>query len=383
MPQSLRIGILAGEPSGDILGSELIRSLRQLYPDNLQVEGIGGPKMIAAGCRSLFPIERLSVMGITGVITRLPELLKIRKKIIQHFIANPPDVFIGIDYSDFNLTVEETLKKAGIKTVHYVSPKVWAWRRGRLKKIVRAVDLMLTLFPFEADFYQQNSTLPVTCIGHPLADLIPLEMDQQKARTQLGLPLHETIVALLPGSRSNEIHYLGELFLRTAVWCSARMPQLKFVVPLINAQRRTQFEAILQKLAPQISIQLIDGHSQEVMAAADAILLASGTATLEAMLIKRPMAVAYRMSSLNYSIAKLLVKKTLIALPNLLAKKELVPEFIQERATIENLGNVLLGYLQNPDSVTALKTEFLQIHQDLRRNASDAAARAIVGIVSK
>lgn len=377
---TLRVGIIAGEPSGDLLGGELIASLRLLRPD-LKVEGIGGPHMIAVGCHSLFPMESLSVMGVTAVIARLPNLLKIRRQIIQHFLKNPPDVFIGIDSPDFNLTIEKKLKSKGIKTVHYVSPSVWAWRRGRLKKITSAVDLMLTLFPYEKNFYQQQSTIPVEFVGHPLADLISLNVDQHKARAKLGLAAHDKMIAILPGSRSNEIHFLGELFVRTAMACAAYMPSLKFIVPLVNGQRRKQFEEILKRLSPPMDIQLIDGRSREVMAAADAVLLASGTATLECLLLKRPMVVAYRMSSFNYALAKRLIKTAYIALPNLLADKHLVPEFIQKQATVKNLSQALLSYLRDEEKVKQLQTEFSHIHHSLRHDASNVAAAAVLNLI--
>lgn len=375
----MRIGIVAGETSGDQLAADLILALRKKHPD-LIVEGIAGPRLIEAGCKPLFPMEKIAVMGLFEVLGSLPTILQIRHQLIEHFIANPPDIFIGVDAPDFNLTVEEKLRKQGIKTVHYVSPSVWAWRQGRLKKIKRADDLMLTLLPFEAQFYEKNN-IPVQFVGHYLADRISIEIDRNAARQALQLPQEATIVALLPGSRANEIKYLGETFIRAAQLCAKQMPNLIFVAPMINQERRQQFETILQQIAPGFSIKLVDEKSQLVMQAADAILLASGTATLEAMLFKRPMVVAYRMSNLTYAIAKRLIKVPYISLPNLLASKKLVPELIQEAATPENLAQALLDYLQNPQKVKELQSEFIDLHKKLRLNASEHAADAILNLI--
>lgn len=375
----LKIGIVAGEASGDQLGADLIRVLKTLHPD-VQIEGIAGPKMIVAGCNMLFPMEHLAVMGLVEVLKHAPKILAIRRKLLQHFLANPPDIFIGIDAPDFNLTLEEKLKNPTIKTVHYVSPTVWAWRKGRIKKIARAVDLLLSILPFEKAFYQQHSTIPVEFIGHPLADSISLEKNRDAARNYFNIANDETIIAILPGSRSNEIEYLGELFIRTALWCQQQLPNLSFIAPMINAVRREQFSAIQQNIAPQLKIRFIEGQAQQVMAAADTVLLASGTATLEAMLVKCPMVVAYRMSPLTYFIAKRLIRTPYIALPNLLANKMLVPEYIQAAATPENLGKALLNYLHNPSLVAHLQDEFTCLHLQLRQDASLQAAKAILNL---
>ena len=375
----MRIGIVAGETSGDQLAADLIFALRKKH-SNLIVEGIAGPRLMEAGCKPLFPMEKIAVMGLFEVLGSLPTILQIRHQLIKHFIANPPDIFIGVDAPDFNLTVEEKLKKHGIKTVHYVSPSVWAWRQSRLKKIKRADDLMLTLLPFEAQFYEKNN-IPVKFVGHYLADRIPIEIDRATARQALNLPQDATVVALLPGSRANEIKYLSEVFIRTAQLCAKQIPNLIFVAPMVNHERRQQFKAILQQIAPELSIKLVDEKSQLVMQAADAILLASGTATLEAMLFKRPMVVAYRMSNLTYALAKRLIKVPYISLPNLLAGKKIVPELIQADATPENLTQALLNYLQNPREVKELKNEFTRLHETLRLNASEHAADAILNLI--
>jgi lipid-A-disaccharide synthase len=369
----LRIAMVAGEASGDILGAGLVAELRQRYP-NARFEGIGGPLMLAQGFHSLVPMERLSVMGLVEVLGRLFELIGIRRRLKQYLIAWKPDVFIGIDAPDFNLGLEAWLRQRGILTGHYVSPSVWAWRQKRIFKIARAVDLMLTLFPFEARFYTEHR-VPVTFVGHPLADAIPLQSDRSAARNRLGLAGAGTLVALLPGSRAGEIAYIGASFLDAAGWLLARRPDLRFVVPCINEARRLQIESLLRERAPELPVTVLLGHSREVMAASDAVVLASGTATLEAMLMKRPMVVAYRVSPITHWIMKRLLKAPFVALPNLLAGRELVPELIQDRATPENIGRALLDVLERQDS-GQIET-FVQLHQQLKCSASERAANAV------
>lgn len=382
--KTVRIGMVAGEMSGDILGAGLIKELKLRYP-NAQFEGIGGPLMIQEGFNSHVPMERLSVMGLFEVLGRLFELIGIRRRIRQYFLDNPPDVFIGIDAPDFTLGLEEALRKAGIKTAHYVSPSVWAWRQKRIFKIARAVDLMLTLFPFEARFYKEHN-VPVEFVGHPLADMIPLSSSQAMAREKLGLMEktltdRENIVALLPGSRSGEIHYLGEIFIETANYILKHNPNVQFLLPYVNEERKLQIEQIIQRIAPDLPITLIKGQSRDVMSACDVVLLASGTATLEAMLLKRPMVVAYRMSAFTFFIMKRLMKAPYIALPNLLANKALVPELIQAQASPQNLGKAVLQRLARDKNRDALDTQFLQIHQSLKQDASDKAAMAVARLM--
>ncbi len=383
--KTFRVGIVAGEASGDILGAGLIRALREHYPD-LQVEGIGGPLMEAEGCHSFFPQDRLAVMGLIEPLKRLPELLKIRRYLREYFLANPPDVFVGIDSPDFNLSLEESLRTTGIKTVHYVSPSVWAWRQGRIKKIARAADVVLTLFPFEEKFYQEREdiypTLRAICVGHPLADSIPMHSDSAAARTALATPLASTVVALLPGSRAGEVERMGRLFFEVARWCVAQKKDLSFVVPAANADRKAQLTAILADY-PDLPVHLIDGQSQQCMAASDAVLMASGTTALEAMLLKKPMVVAYKMARLSYAIISRLLKVPYVSLPNLLANKKLVPEFLQKAATVENLGNALLTWLNNSEQVSELQQQFTVIHRDIQRDASHCAAQAIVDLQEK
>ncbi|NOX76001.1 MAG: lipid-A-disaccharide synthase [Gammaproteobacteria bacterium] len=377
----LRIGIVAGEASGDLLGAGLINAIRQRYP-TAQIEGIAGPEMIAAGARSLFAMDRLSVMGIVEVLGRYRELLGIRRQLVEHFKDNPPDVFIGIDAPDFTLGLERQLRDVGIKTVHYVSPSVWAWRQGRVKKIARSTDLMLTLFPFENDIYQRHH-VPVRFVGHPLADSIPLTVDRIAARQALSLPAEAEILALLPGSRSNELKYLADTFIDTVRWLRERRPGLVVVVPLANAARRQQFEAALARIDNAPELRLVDGQSREVMAAANAVLLASGTAALEAMLLKRPMVVAYRLATLSYWLVKRLVRVSNYSLPNLLAGETLVPELIQHDASPEKLGAAVLEFLQNPEVAEQVHRRFDEIHRQLRLGASEQAADAVLALLEK
>ena len=375
----LRFGIVAGEASGDLLGASLIKAIKQQFPDSI-FEGIAGPAMIEQGAKSLFPMDRLSVMGIVEVLGRYRELHGIRQKLAEHFKNNPPDVFIGIDAPDFNLGLEQRLRDANIKTVHYVSPSVWAWRQGRVKNIHKSTDLMLTLFPFEAEFYKEHH-VPVSFVGHPLADIIPLQTDKSSAREKLSIPLKCDVLALLPGSRSNELQYLGEVFLEAVKWLKKELPNLEVVVPLANKNRRQQFEEILQQTDDVPSIRLVDGRSREVMASADVVLLASGTAALEAMLLKKPMVVAYKLSPITYWIAKWLVKVESVSLPNLLARKTLVPEYIQHEATPENLGRAVLAYFKSTEKSEKLHQRFNDIHKSLRQDASNKAADAVLSLI--
>lgn len=376
----IHIGIVVGEASGDLLAADFCKELkRRQIP--FSVSGIVGPALLQEGARALYPMEHLSVMGLGEIFKQLPQLLRYRRELTEHFINQPPDVFIGVDAPEFNLDLEKKLKKRGIPTLHYVSPSVWAWRRWRLKKIAKAVDLMLCLFPFEKHFYQQHQ-IPVQFVGHSFADEIPLTIDTFTARKQLDLPESAPIVAILPGSRRNEIDYLGVLFLQTALYCYQQNTKLIFVVAVVNEEREQQFLNLAKQVAPTLPLHIFRGKSRQVMTIADVVLLASGTATLEAMLLKRPMVVAYRMSQLSYWMAKFLVNVNYIALPNLLAKKLLVPEFIQEKATVENLSQAIFYYLNNPDYVSKLKKEFLRLHRQLRCHASKHVADAVLKLLN-
>ena len=375
----MRIGIVAGELSGDLLGGGLIQALRAIHP-NAIIEGIGGSQMIASGFHSYYPLETLAVMGLVEVIKHFPRLKRCREQLRTYFSQHPPDVFIGIDAPDFNLGLEYALKVAGIPTVHYVSPSVWAWRHYRLRKIARSCDLMLTLFPFEADYYQQHA-IPVRCVGHPLADQIPFQTDQQLARQQLNLPSAKKWVTILPGSRRQEVLQLGIPFLQTAQWLLTHEPQLRFLVPLASHSLKELFYQQLAQVAPNLPITLLLGQSHEAMIAGDVVLTASGTATLEAMLFKRPMVVAYRLATVTYWLARWLVHVPYFSLPNLLARQQLVAEFLQDQVTPENLGTALLYWLKNPQAVKTLQKHFTQLHHQLRLDANHRAAQAILALI--
>ncbi|NWL78223.1 lipid-A-disaccharide synthase [Pseudomonas taiwanensis] len=374
MNRPLRIALVAGEASGDILGSTLMHALKARHPD-AQFIGVGGPRMQAEGLESYFPMERLAVMGLVEVLGRLPELLARRRRLIQTLIDERPDVFIGIDAPDFTLGVELKLRRAGIKTVHYVSPSVWAWRQKRVLKIREGCDLMLTLFPFEARFYEEKG-VPVRFVGHPLADAIPLEADRAAARVALDLPEDAPVVALLPGSRGGEVGKLGALFLDAAERLRSLRPGIRFVLPCASPERRVQIEAMLA--GRDLPLKLLDGRSHEALAACDAVLIASGTATLEALLYKRPMVVAYKVAPLTYRILKRLVKSPYVSLPNLLAQRLLVPELLQDAATPEALAQAISPLLDDGEIQTH---GFDVIHRALRQDASREAADAILQLI--
>jgi lipid-A-disaccharide synthase len=376
---TIRIGIVAGEASGDMLGAALIAAVKQRRPD-AQFVGIAGPRMIEQGCRALFPAEKLAVMGLMEVLGHFRELSAIRKQLIASFLADPPDVFVGIDAPDFNLGLEGVLRRGGIPTVHYVSPSVWAWRRYRLKKVRRSTDLMLTLFPFEAAFYEQQR-IAVRYVGHPLADAIPVEVDRGAARRRLGLAEEGAIVALLPGSRMTEVRMLGEVFIAAARRLLERRPGLRFVVPLASTATRELFQEQLRAQGGDLPLAIIDGQSQQVLAAADAAMLASGTATLEALLLKCPMVMAYRLKPTTYWLAKRLVKVAYYSLPNLLTMRPLVPEFIQEAASPDRLAEAVQRFLDDPGASAQLVAQFRDIHLSLRRDAARQAAMAVLGMV--
>ena len=375
--QPLKVALVAGEASGDILGAGLMQAIREHYP---QVEfiGVGGPLMEAQGLQSYFPMERLAIMGLVEVLGRLPELLARRKRLIATLKQQQPDVFVGIDAPDFNLTIELQLREAGIKTVHYVSPSVWAWRQKRVLKIRQGCDLMLTLLPFEAKFYQAHQ-VPVEFVGHPLADSVPMQTDSLSARELLGLSADAQVVALLPGSRGGEVAKLGALFVDTARFLLAEKPLLRFIIPAANQARRQQLEAILAE-APNLPIEILDGQSQTALQACDAVLIASGTATLEAMLFKKPMVVAYKLAPLSHWLLKKMVKSPYISLPNLLAAEMLVPEFIQDAATPEALGQAVLTQLRDGSKQTE---RFAELHQSLRCDASQRAAQAVLQLLGR
>jgi len=362
-----------------MLGAGLVKTLKQKYPDAI-FEGIGGPLMQAHGFDSLYPMERLSVMGLVEVLGRLGELLKIRKNLIKHWIENPPDVMIGIDAPDFNLTLEQKLRARGIKTVHYVSPSVWAWRQKRVLKVGKAVDLMLTLFPFEAKFYEDHQ-IPVKFVGHHLADKIPFDTPKTPARESLGLDVSKPLVCLMPGSRGGEVSRLGPLFMDTAQLMLRQRADLQFVIPAASVERREQLEEQLAELPVKLPLKIVLGQSQACMAAADVILLASGTATLEAMLLKRPMVVSYKVNAITAFLLRRMLKQPFISLPNLLAGRELVPEVLQEAATPMRLADELMTCLEDQKTRHELHETFQFIHRQLKRDADVEAANAIIGLI--
>ncbi len=373
------VAIIAGETSGDILGSRLIASLKRLNPD-IQFEGIGGKEMEEQGCDCLYPMEKLAVMGFTEVIKRLPELLGIRRTLIKRWLKAKPDLVIGIDAPDFNLKLEAKLHQAGIKVAHYVSPSVWAWRSGRVKKMKGNLDLMLTLFPFEADFYRQHD-IPVAFVGHPLADEIPLVSDKQPARKALGLPAHDKILAILPGSRSSEIKYLARDFIQSAQQLQLDDNKLTCVAPMVNDKLAAKFAQQCKEFAPNLDITLVKGESRKVMAAADVILMASGTAVLEGMFVGRPMVAAGKLSPITVWLVRTFgsLNVTYYTLPNNLANEALVPEFIQEDVSVDNLVTAVKEMLNlDADAKKQLLSRFSELHQQLRKNASETAARVLL-----
>ncbi len=379
--RKVTIAIIAGEASGDILGAGLIRSLRKRYP-KARFVGIGGDEMIAEGFHSLVPLERLSVMGLVEVLGRIRELFSIRARLLEYFFTTPPDVVIGIDSPDFTLAIERRCREAGIPSVHYVSPSVWAWRQKRIFKIAKSVDLMLTLFPFEARFYEEHN-VPVAFVGHPLADRIPMQPDTGAARKALGLNPDQPVLAVLPGSRGGEVERLGTLFLEASRWLQERRPDIQLVIPCVNRDREKQVEGLVEALEVKLPVTLVRGRSREVMAASDVVLLASGTATLEAMLLKRPMVVGYRLSNLSYKLLSRLVKVPWVALPNLLAQKGLVPELLQDDATPEALGAAVLERMENTEEREQLQQAFTELHESLRQNADERAATAISELMGR
>ncbi|MGK0496622.1 lipid-A-disaccharide synthase [Neptuniibacter pectenicola] len=379
MPNPLRIGIVAGETSGDILGAGLIRSLRAKYPD-LVVEGIGGELMHAEGCISHYPMERLSVMGLVEVLGRLFELLNARKKLIQYFLDNPPDVFIGVDAPDFTLSMEGRLKAAGIPTVHYVSPSVWAWKRKRIFKIKQTTDLVLALFPFEPACYKETAQR-IEFVGHPLADQIAQDESLRAPRARFGLDDSQSVVALLPGSRGSEVKYLAEPFLQTARWLAEKKPDLVFLLPAANQQRYNELELLINEQYADLNLQLVLQQSRQAMAAADAILIASGTATLEATILKKPMVVAYKMASLTYAIYSRMIKSRFVSLPNLLADEALVPEILQADVTSNILGEAVLKALSDRVYIDYVQQRFEEVCAQLHQDADEKAACAIVKLL--
>ncbi|MHA7881029.1 MAG: lipid-A-disaccharide synthase [Saccharospirillum sp.] len=378
MTRPLKVALLAGEASGDILGAGLIRALKARYPD-VSFAGIGGERMQAEGMTSRVPMERLSVMGIAEVVGRLRELFRIRAAYRDWCIDWQPDVFIGIDAPDFNIGLERQLRQAGIATIHYVSPSVWAWRKGRVKTIAQAVDHMLTLLPFEAEFYREHQ-VPVTFVGHTLADQLPMEPDRQTARKRLDIDADERCLALLPGSRGGEVSRLAPLFLQAASLLQDSTGPLTILIPAASEARQRQIEEAVHQHGSGLKVRLFPGQSTDVMTAADAVLLASGTATLEAMLLKRPMVVAYRMNPLSFWIIKSMATTPWVALPNILAKADWVPERLQRAATPSQLARDLERALDDESYRQQFVERARSLHRELARGADARAAEVVLQV---
>jgi lipid-A-disaccharide synthase len=378
----VRIALVAGETSGDTLGAALIESLRVRFPQ-AEFAGVAGPKMRAAGCAAWHDIESLSVMGLTEVLAHLPRILRLRTQLRRRLIEWRPDVFIGVDYKEFNLGLARQLKRAGLTTVQYVSPQVWAWRQGRVRTIGESVDLVLCLFPFEPDFYREHG-VRAAFVGHPVADQIPLQIDQQAARAELGIDAGARVLAVLPGSRRGEVEKLADCFAGAAELTAKRHPGLVTLAPMVTPRLREIFAARCAALAPTAAVRFLDGQARLALAAADVVLVASGTATLETALSKRPMVVAYRLGAVTAFLLRTLglVKIKHFSQPNLLAGKELVPEFFQEAASPENLANALSQWLTHPQEVARVREEFLAIHQRLRCNGAERAANEVAELLT-
>lgn len=372
----LRIGIVAGEASGDMLGSLLVQALKKKRSD-IEFVGIAGPKMMSEGVQSLFPMERLSVRGYLEVIKHAYGLIRIRRQLIQHFLHHRVDMFIGVDAPDFNFYLEKKLKKQGITTIHYVSPSIWAWRKNRLNKIKRAVSHVLTLFPFESVLYQQAG-IPVSFVGHPLADLLPMVPDTAAARARLRLKPTDLLVAMLPGSRQSEVAQHATLFIQTAKRLLADFPHAVFLVPFVTRASKQIFELALFHEPEPLPIQILFGHAHDAMQASDLVIVASGTATLEAALLKKPMVITYRMPSLSWQILKRMHLQAYVGLPNILAGKFIVPELLQNDATPEKLAAAAMTLLSDKPAIMAMTAEFSQMHESLRQNNAEKVANLIL-----
>ncbi len=378
----MRIGLVAGETSGDALGAGLMREILALEP-GATFEGVAGPAMQAAGCDTWESAEALAIMGLIEPLREIPRLLKLRRTLIERWTAEPPDVFVGIDAPDFNLGVEARLRQRGIRTVHYVSPSVWAWRQGRIRKITRAVDLVLCLLPFEKAFYDEHG-VAAEFVGHPMADRTPAIPDRDGARASLGIDAGR-VVAVLPGSRVTEVSRLGPVFAAASARLAAADPALRFAAPMVTDRIRQLFKSQLKAEHVESRFTLTDGDSETIMAAADVVLLASGTATLQAALLGRPMVAAYRIGRITHAIMKTfrLLKVPYITIPNLLTGEPLVPEFIQGEATPEALAQAVSGLLGDAARCTAISEEFDKLRSALATGADRKAAQAVLGLTEK
>lgn len=378
----MKVGIVAGEASGDLLGAHLVKALKNRVP-GVEFVGIGGPKMQAAGVTSLFPMEKLAVRGYIEVLRHYRGIVKIRHKLLRHFVENPPDVFIGVDAPDFNLDLELGLKKKGIPTVHYVSPSIWAWRGERIHKIARAASHVLVLFPFEKKIYDAAG-IPATYVGHPSADVLPEQPNRIAAREQLRLSRSDHVIALLPGSRQSEVRYMAGLFVQTARRIAAASPNVHFLVPLLSRETRNIFETELYRAGGgDLPLTILFGHAHDAMTAADAVLVASGTATLEAALLKCPMVITYKMSPLTWRMMQRKKYLPYVGLPNILAGRFIVPELLQDDATPENLSQAVLNLVNDAPVREKLTHAFSMLHRDLKQNTAERAVDAILPFLTK
>ena len=377
---TIRVGMVAGEASGDLLGAHLIAALKARRR-GLEFSGIGGPKMVEQGFEVLHSMDKLGVRGYAEVLKQYREIRQVQKDLIRQFLEDPPALFIGIDSSDFNLDIERKLKRKGVRIVHYVSPAIWAWRGWRVQRIARSVTHILALFPFEPELYQKAG-VPVTYVGHPLADMIPMEPDREEARKFLRLPLAQPIVALLPGSRKAELHYMADLFVKTAKVLRDEVPDAHFVAPMASRAMLDMFNLALRRHAAlDLPLKLMFGHSHEALAAADVALVASGTATLETALFKTPMVITYRQSMLNSILMKRMIYLPYIGLPNILAGEQFVPEYVQAKATHEALARALIQLLSDKDARAAQVERFRKIHAMLKKGTADIAADTVLKVL--
>ena len=382
MGPALRVGMVAGEASGDLLAAQLIGALKGRGRPML-FAGIGGPRMAAQGFQSQFPMDKLSVRGYAEALRHYREIMGIRRRLAKALLAERPDLFIGVDSSDFNLGLERRLKDGGIPTVHYVSPSVWAWRRWRMRAIARAVSRILVMLPFEAPLYEKAG-IPVTYVGHPLADLIPLKPNRQEARAQLRLPQGKLIVALLPGSRRSELHYMASAFVLAAHRLRQEVQDVHFVCPMVTRDTRDMFErAVHEHQRNDLPLTLLFGHSHEALAAADLALVASGTATLETALFKTPMVIAYRQSPITWALMRPMLYLPYVGMPNILAGERLVPELLQDQATPAALAAALLDLLRDSAAQRRQVARFAEFHELLRRNAAEKAADAVLEVLDR
>lgn len=382
MSETIRIAMVAGEASGDLLASHLILALKKRLPD-ARFYGIGGPKMQAAGFQALFPAEKLAVRGYAEVFRHYREITGIRRKLLSGMLDDPPQAFIGVDAPDFNLHLEKRLKARGIPAIHYVSPSIWAWRGGRIRDIAQSVSHMLSLFPFEEEIYRRHK-IPVSYVGHPLADVIPLEVNRPALREKLGIPQDQIVFALLPGSRQSELHYLAETFIETAKRLNQRFPQARFLVPLATRETRDMFELALYRSAAQnLPITRLFGHAQDAMGVADGVLVASGTATLEAALLKKPMVIAYRMSPWSWRLMRRMKYQPWVGLPNILAGRFVVPEFLQDDASPDNLAQALGNLVEDQETCGRIAEVFMLLHEQLRLNSAERAADTVMPYLNR